>query len=86
MTPKKADEVPAVGFALFSSIVAHAFGQRRKTLRNALGKLLPAEAIADCGIDPGARAEVLPLEAFVALAQKAAELGVKPVIAGAAPD
>lgn len=86
MTPKKADEVPAVDFALFSSIVAHAFGQRRKTLRNALGKLLPAEAIADCGIDPGARAEALPLEAFVALAQKAAELGVKPVIAGAAPD
>lgn len=86
MIPKKAEEVPAVDFELFSCVVAHAFGQRRKTLRNALGKLMSAEAIAACGVDPGARAETLALEAFVALARKAAELGVKPVVSGAAPD
>ncbi|MGH2719046.1 MAG: 16S rRNA (adenine(1518)-N(6)/adenine(1519)-N(6))-dimethyltransferase RsmA [Actinomycetota bacterium] len=50
-----------------------AFGQRRKTIRNSLSSVLgrpPAvvePALATAGIDPGARAETLGLEAFARL-------------------
>ncbi len=54
--------------ALFAELVAQAFGQRRKTLRNNLRGLLDAAAIAACGIDPGRRAETLSLADFAALA------------------
>lgn len=43
----------------FESVVAAAFGQRRKTLANALRGLLSAEQIRAVGIDPGLRAERL---------------------------
>jgi 16S rRNA (adenine1518-N6/adenine1519-N6)-dimethyltransferase len=52
----------------FSAVVAAAFSQRRKTLRNALRPLLSAEQIAAAGIDPGARAEVIAPAGFAALA------------------
>ncbi len=84
MTPRKPSEVLEVDLPLFSSIVAHAFGQRRKTLRNALSRLLDAAAIEACGVDPQARAETLALESFVTLARKASSLGVKPLEANAA--
>jgi 16S rRNA (adenine1518-N6/adenine1519-N6)-dimethyltransferase len=65
---------PEPAFALcpaFGPVVAAAFSQRRKTLRNALrGWLEPAD-IERCGIDPGARAETLPPEAFATLARAA---------------
>lgn len=72
MTPKPADQVPEVDAAVFARVVAAAFGQRRKTLRNALSEVLDEAGIRAAGVDPGARAETLPLEAFVALAQTAA--------------
>jgi 16S rRNA (adenine1518-N6/adenine1519-N6)-dimethyltransferase len=56
----------------FAAVVAAAFGQRRKTLRNALGGLLGAAQISALGIDPGARAEVLSPAQFGALARAAA--------------
>jgi 16S rRNA (adenine1518-N6/adenine1519-N6)-dimethyltransferase len=83
MIPRAKEDVAAVDFPLFSSIVANAFGQRRKTLRNALSQLLSEQDIKAAGVDPQARAETLPLEAFVALTRRAEALGVKPVIAGA---
>jgi 16S rRNA (adenine1518-N6/adenine1519-N6)-dimethyltransferase len=57
-------------------IVDAAFGQRRKTLRTALGSALGSpqnvEAILrDAGIDPGLRGEQLSLQDFVAIAQHA---------------
>ena len=55
----------------FSAIVAAAFNQRRKTLRNALSKILTEEEIKKAGVDPALRAEALSVEAFVALAQTA---------------
>jgi 16S rRNA (adenine1518-N6/adenine1519-N6)-dimethyltransferase len=58
---------------LYGELVAAAFGQRRKTLRNALRALLPAAAIAALGIDPGVRAETLPASAFGTLARAARE-------------
>jgi 16S rRNA (adenine1518-N6/adenine1519-N6)-dimethyltransferase len=56
----------------FARVVSAAFGQRRKTLRNALGGLLEAGQISELGIDPGARAEVLTPAQFGALARAAA--------------
>lgn len=86
MIPKAKEEVPSVDFELFSSVVANAFSQRRKTIRNALSALLSAEEIAACDVDPGARAEALPLDAFVHLAQKAEALGRKAVTPGTTVD
>jgi 16S rRNA (adenine1518-N6/adenine1519-N6)-dimethyltransferase len=54
--------------ARFAAVVRHAFGQRRKTLRNALSGLVNEEAIRAAGVDPGARAETLPPAAFARLA------------------
>ena len=86
MTPKDPAQVPAVDADLFSSVVANAFSQRRKTLRNALSVLMSAEDIEAADVNPQARAETLDLDAFGRLARKAAELGVKPVIPGSVAD
>jgi 16S rRNA (adenine1518-N6/adenine1519-N6)-dimethyltransferase len=55
--------------AQYRAVVAAAFGQRRKTLRNALSHLLSREQIAACGVDPGARPETVSPHAFNTLAQ-----------------
>ena len=57
---------------LFARIVAAAFGQRRKTLRNALAALADEAALREAGIDPAARGETLPVADFVRLANAAA--------------
>jgi 16S rRNA (adenine1518-N6/adenine1519-N6)-dimethyltransferase len=51
-----------------AQVVAAAFSQRRKTLRNSLGGLLDAEGFDAAGVDPGLRAENLDPAAFVRLA------------------
>jgi 16S rRNA (adenine1518-N6/adenine1519-N6)-dimethyltransferase len=56
----------------FAEVVAKAFGQRRKTLRNALRDLIEAEQLAALGVDPGRRAETLPVDAFVRIADRVA--------------
>jgi 16S rRNA (adenine1518-N6/adenine1519-N6)-dimethyltransferase len=56
---------------LYGAVVTAAFGQRRKTLRNALKRYLSAAQIASLGIDPGLRAETLTPMQFGALAQAA---------------
>jgi 16S rRNA (adenine1518-N6/adenine1519-N6)-dimethyltransferase len=53
---------------LFARIVAASFGQRRKTLRNALSGICDAAALGAAGIDPGARGETLAVAEFVRLA------------------
>jgi 16S rRNA (adenine1518-N6/adenine1519-N6)-dimethyltransferase len=55
--------------AVYDRVVTAAFGQRRKTLRNALSGLLDADSIAAAGVDPGARAETVTPAQFAALAQ-----------------
>jgi 16S rRNA (adenine1518-N6/adenine1519-N6)-dimethyltransferase len=52
----------------FARVVAAAFSQRRKTLRNSLRGLLPPQAWEATGIDPGARPEVLAPAQFARLA------------------
>jgi 16S rRNA (adenine1518-N6/adenine1519-N6)-dimethyltransferase len=60
----------------YARVVAAAFSQRRKTLRNALKAMLTAEQIRAAGIDPGARAETVPPAGFAALAEQLARTGV----------
>ena len=54
----------------FARLVSAAFASRRKTLSNNLKGLLDSAAITQCGVNPGARAETLEVEAFVRLAQQ----------------
>jgi 16S rRNA (adenine1518-N6/adenine1519-N6)-dimethyltransferase len=63
-----ADAPPWAAEPHYGAVVAAAFGQRRKTLRNSLSGLLDAGQIAAAGIDPGARAETLAPEQFGRLA------------------
>lgn len=53
----------------YPAVVAAAFMHRRKTLRNALSRLLTREQIDACAVDPGARPETLTPQAFNTLAQ-----------------
>ena len=56
--------------AMLSTVVATAFMQRRKTLRNALKKLAEPTDFAAVGIDPGLRAEQLAIADFVSLSNR----------------
>ncbi|TVQ91157.1 MAG: 16S rRNA (adenine(1518)-N(6)/adenine(1519)-N(6))-dimethyltransferase RsmA [Chromatiaceae bacterium] len=68
LCPHRSFPHPVADPAWHARIVAAAFGQRRKTLRNALGGLLDEVALRAAGIDPGARAETLDIAAFARLA------------------
>jgi 16S rRNA (adenine1518-N6/adenine1519-N6)-dimethyltransferase len=56
------------------AVVKAAFGQRRKTLANALKQLLDSDAIRRADVDPKARAETLAPADFVRLAKVYADL------------
>jgi 16S rRNA (adenine1518-N6/adenine1519-N6)-dimethyltransferase len=63
------ERAPAIADrARFDAIVAAAFSQRRKTLRNAVAALVDAGQFAAAGIDPQRRGETLSVAEFVALA------------------
>ena len=64
---------PAADEARFSALVAQAFSQRRKTLRNALRELLTEHQIRAAGVDPSLRPEMLSVEQFVRLADLSAD-------------
>jgi 16S rRNA (adenine1518-N6/adenine1519-N6)-dimethyltransferase len=68
LKPRPADTVGIIDPRRFSDIVRAAFGQRRKTLRNALSTLMDSDAITAAGIDPQLRAEQLAVADFVRLA------------------
>jgi 16S rRNA (adenine1518-N6/adenine1519-N6)-dimethyltransferase len=58
--------------ARFAEVVRAAFGQRRKTLRNALNGVCTAEQFTAAGVRPEARAEQIEVAQFIALANAAA--------------
>jgi 16S rRNA (adenine1518-N6/adenine1519-N6)-dimethyltransferase len=63
--------LPAPRFAVsphYAEVVRAAFAHRRKTLRNALARLMTRAQIAACGLDPGVRPETLTPEEFNTLA------------------
>lgn len=68
LLPRTPGSIAIADRALFERVVRDAFGQRRKTLRNALSALCTADAIVSAGLRPQARAEELAVAEFVALA------------------
>lgn len=70
LTPHASPPFEIPDYRAYSRVVAAAFSQRRKTLRNALKQLLTVEQIQEAGIDPGARAEVIAPAGFAALAAR----------------
>lgn len=53
--------------AKLSRLVATAFSQRRKTIRNALKKVVDEELLESVGIDPGLRPEAIAIAEYVRL-------------------
>ena len=82
LTPR-VDRISAADEQLLFPVVRAAFGQRRKTLVNALGNSpeLPvtreqaAEALAACGLPEKVRGEALRLEEFLAVARYLEQCG-----------
>lgn len=68
LTPHPQPVVGPEHQAQLARIVAQAFSQRRKTLRNSLQSLLTAEQMSEASIDPSRRAETLSLQEFAMLA------------------
>jgi 16S rRNA (adenine1518-N6/adenine1519-N6)-dimethyltransferase len=68
MLPLPADAIPYRDAKRFGEIVARAFGQRRKTLRNTLKGLVEPEVFEANGIDPQRRGETLSVAEFARLA------------------
>lgn len=52
---------------LLADLLRRAFGQRRKTLRNALNGVVTESELLAARIDPGMRAEAVPVEAWLRL-------------------
>ncbi len=65
LVPLAAAKPHIVDMALFARVVAAAFGQRRKTLRNALSTICDEATLRRIGIDPAVRGETLPVGEFV---------------------
>ncbi len=74
MVPHPAAELPSIDFGCFSRVVAAAFNQRRKILRNACSAVAGEEAFRTAGVDPLARAETLAVDDFVRLARAVSDV------------
>ena len=68
LVPKPAERIEVADRTLFAHVVRAAFGQRRKTLRNALQGVADAAAIETAGLRPELRAEQVEVAGFVRLA------------------
>jgi len=71
LTPCRPLPYPVANAGILARLVAQAFSQRRKTLRNTLKGVLAPGLLEAQGIDPGQRAEEIPVEAFIRLANAA---------------
>jgi 16S rRNA (adenine1518-N6/adenine1519-N6)-dimethyltransferase len=67
MTPLPAPSPPVQDEALFQNVVATAFSQRRKMLRNTLADLLSPKDFDAIGINPTLRAETLSVVDFATI-------------------
>jgi 16S rRNA (adenine1518-N6/adenine1519-N6)-dimethyltransferase len=72
MIPLPAEQLAARDEALLGRVVAAAFGQRRKTLRNTLRDFLDESDFAALNLDSGLRGERLAVADFVAIANHCA--------------
>lgn len=76
MQPLPVEAIPYRDARRFAELVARAFGQRRKTLRNTLKGLVEDASFQALGIDPGRRGESLSVAEFAALANHPAQLAL----------
>jgi 16S rRNA (adenine1518-N6/adenine1519-N6)-dimethyltransferase len=67
LKPYREYPYPAKDYALFENVVRQAFGQRRKTLRNSLKKLIDNGAWASIPVHSDLRPEELSVKDFVAI-------------------
>jgi 16S rRNA (adenine1518-N6/adenine1519-N6)-dimethyltransferase len=72
LRPRRGEAQLQTDQVLLGRIVGQAFSQRRKTLRNTLRGLVDEVQLTAAGIEPGARAETLSVERFVALTESLA--------------
>ncbi|MFT3756332.1 MAG: 16S rRNA (adenine(1518)-N(6)/adenine(1519)-N(6))-dimethyltransferase RsmA [Pseudoxanthomonas sp.] len=70
MLPKPANEIAVKDPKRFEEVVRAAFGQRRKTLRNALSGVCSTEQIIAAGLRPDVRAEQVEVAGFIRLANE----------------
>lgn len=68
LVPKPADRIEVADRTMFAHVVRAAFGQRRKTLRNALQGVADTEVIEAAGLRADARAEQVEVAGFIRLA------------------
>lgn len=79
---RKKSPVDLISEELFFECIKKGFGQRRKTLKNALADLQGknkeeiGEILTECGIDPIRRAETLSISEFATLANRLASPGL----------
>ena len=78
LRPHRPLPYPVDAPTLHARIVAAAFGQRRKTLRNSLSKLVDAQLLIAAGIDPTLRAENLDVASYARLANAACKSPLLP--------
>ena len=67
LEPHSSTPFPDCDVAQLGRVVQMAFAQRRKTLRNNFKGTFGDSDLVAAGVDPGARAETLPIAAFIAL-------------------
>lgn len=70
LVPRPAESIEVEDPKRFTEIVRAAFGQRRKTLRNALGGVCDAAMFEAAGVSPDARAEQIEVASFIRLANQ----------------
>jgi len=68
LVPRAPESIGIRDREVFARVVRDAFGQRRKTLRNALSNVCDAGALEAAGVAPTARAEQIEVADFVRLA------------------
>jgi 16S rRNA (adenine1518-N6/adenine1519-N6)-dimethyltransferase len=79
LVPLALAEVPYRDAKVFAEVVARAFGQRRKTLRNTLRGWVDEALFDELGIDPRRRGETLTVVEFAALANRLQPQRLQPV-------
>jgi 16S rRNA (adenine1518-N6/adenine1519-N6)-dimethyltransferase len=70
LVPRPAAQVAVRDRARFAAVVRAGFGQRRKTLRNALQGVADSDTMLAAGIRPDLRAEQLSVDDFIRLANQ----------------
>ncbi len=68
VVPRSPRDIGLEDASRFAEVVRAAFGQRRKTLRNALSSVCDAAQIEAAGLSPDARAEQIEVAGFIRLA------------------